>query len=359
MDYLNYTIDDFVTDEYFRKWVTNLLPNEDKFWEHWLKEHPHKTEVVSQARFVVKALEMEHAKISDHRVANKVAQIMAMSDETPTEIRPLVQHYWWKIAAAVLLVAGISWYLTLQPEAETTGYEQIIAEHKGPMAEKINNSDQALKISLSDGSEITLQPKSKLSYPETFAPDRREVYLSGEGFFDIAKNPDRPFLVYAGEIVTKVLGTSFSVKAYDTDPNLVVQVRTGKVHVLPRKVKKDSSLKQAEGAILTPNQMAIYTRSSDKLIKTLVNEPVIVKASHTKFSDFNFYNAPVPEVLRTLEKGYGVTIVFDEELLARCTLTAPLENESLYEKLNLICKVIRASYEVVDAQIIISSKGCE
>lgn len=356
MDYLNYTIEDFVTDEYFRKWVHHLLPSEDTFWDHWLAEHPHKTELISQAKFIVKALTMEHANISDHRADEKINQIITLTNET----RPLQSYgYWWKIAAMLLVALGLGWYFTLTPKNKVTTYDEIIAASNEPMAEKINNSDHPLKISLSDGSEITLQPNSTLSYPEKFSADRREVYLSGEGFFNITKNPDRPFLVYAGEIVTRVLGTSFSVKAYESDKDLVVQVVTGKVYVAPRKAKSKSSLKQTEGTILTPNQMAIYTRSHDKLVKTLVNDPILVKASDHPISNFNFSNAPVPEVLRILEKSYGVPIVFDEELLSKCTLTAPLENESLYDKLNLICKVIRASYEVVDAQIIITSKGCE
>lgn len=360
MDYINYTLEEFVTDEYFRKWVNNLLPNEDTFWEHWLNEHPHKTELINQARFVVKALAMDHSTVSDQRAEEKINQIITLTDDSQPEIRPLQKnYYWWKIAAIVLVSLGLGWYFTFNPETSLSTYDEIIAESKTPMAEKINNSDHPLKISLSDGSEITLQPNSSLSYPEKFSADRREVYLSGEGFFNIAKNPDRPFLVYAGEIVTRVLGTSFSVKAYDNDKDLVVQVVTGKVYVLSRKAKSESSLKQTEGAILTPNQMAIYTRSQDKLVKTLVNEPILVKSLDKEPADFNFNNAPVPEVLRILEKSYGVPIVFDEELLANCTLTAPLANESLYDKLNLICKVIRASFEVIDAQIIITSKGCE
>lgn len=359
MDYIKFKEEDFVSDDYFRKWTNGLLPEEDVFWESWLLQNPEKEDLVKRAKFIVRALEFDDMEISEQRISESVKKIDALTRE-PYGKTSFLDRSWLKIAVAAIVIIGVG--LGLAVYLNRAGYqdEGILADVRGTMIEKINNSAYPLKISLSDGSEITLKPHSKLSYPETFAVDRREVFLTGEGFFDITKNPDKPFFVYANELVTKVLGTSFLIRAYEQDKDVTVRVMTGKVSVAPRKANQERVVSaQQEGAVLTPNQMAIYTRNNEKLIKTLVDNPVMVATPDQKQPDFHFNNLPVPEVLRILEKSYGVTIVYDEELLSGCTINAPLANETLYEKLNLICKVIRASYEVIDAQIIVTSKGCK
>lgn len=359
MDYIKFKEEDFVSDDYFRKWTNGLLPEEDVFWENWLFQNPEKKDLVRRAQFIVRALEFDDMEISEQRISESVKKIDALTRE-PYGKMSFLDRNRLKMAVAAIVIIGVG--LGLAVYLNRAGYqdEGILADVRGIMIEKINNSAYPLKVSLSDGSEITLRPHSKLSYPETFAADRREVFLTGEGFFDITKNPDKPFFVYANELVTKVLGTSFLIRAYEQDKDVTVRVMTGKVSVAPRKVNQERvASAQQEGAVLTPNQMAIYTRNNEKLIKTLVDNPVMVAMPDQKQPDFHFNNVPVPEVLRILEKSYGVTIVYDEELLSGCTINAPLANETLYEKLNLICKVIRASYEVIDAQIIVTSKGCK
>lgn len=363
--YNQFAAEDFVLDDYFRKWVNRQLPQEDNAWENWLEQNAEKEEAVSQAKFVLKALEMKHIEIDDKRVAEKIQEIVALSESSVLAVRPsFFRIHWLKIAASIVFVCGMAWVYLQNKAIEPTTYDQLVNAQSLKTIEKINNSNKPLTMSLSDGSTITLQPKSRLSFPESFAKDKREVFLSGEAFFEIEKNPQRPFLVYANELVTKVLGTSFSIKAFEDDKAIVVKVFTGKVSVLSGKEitgQVNQPFSQNEGVILTPNQMVVFDRDPERLTKTLVGNPQILpilNESVLNATDFNFENTPVTKVFEILEKSYGVKIVYDSEVLKNCTITAPLENEGLFEKLNLICKVIRASYEIVDAQVIISSKGC-
>lgn len=364
-EYNQFAAEDFVLDDYFRKWINHQLPQEDNAWENWLSQNPEKKEAVSQAKFVLKALEMKHIPIDDSKVAEKIQDILALSETTQFVVKPtFFQTYWLKIAASIVFVCGMAWVFLHNIAVKPTMYEQLVTAQTIQTIEKINNSNEPLVVSLSDGSTITLQPKSRLSFPESFASEKREVFLSGEAFFEIAKNPQKPFLVYANELVTKVLGTSFSIKAFEQGKDIVVKVFTGKVSVLSGKEinqQINQPFNQNEGVILTPNQMVVFDRGPERLTKTLVENPQVLQPHNETVQEsnsFNFENTPVTQVFENLEKSYGVKIVYDGEVLKKCTITAPLENESLYEKLNLICKVIRASYEVVDAQIIISSKGC-
>ena len=364
MDYTRFTTEEFVFDDYFRRWINQQLPAEDDFWEKWLSQHPEKQDEVSQARFVLEALKMERIEPEHQRMADRIQMLLDSLPDKPAETRSGVLYsLWFRVAAILVLASGLGWYL-ISGGGTNDAYDYLAESSVPASIEKINNSAEPIKVSLSDGSVITLQPRSGLRYPEVFASDKREVYLVGEARFDVTKDALRPFLVHSNELVTKVLGTSFSIRAYQNDRNITVKVYTGKVSVLAGKESGQSirqPFNQNEGVILTPNQMAVFDREPERLTKTLVENPAIISPPAERSSGssaFLFNNAPVEKVFETLEKSYGVSIVYDREVLNNCTVTAPLGDETLYEKLDLVCKVIRASYEVVDAQIIISSKGC-
>ena len=88
--------------------------------------------------------------------------------------------------------------------------------------ERYNNGANPLKINLEDGSIVTLEKQSKLSYPTHFQKNKRMVILEGEALFEIAKNPEKPFYVYDNEIVTKVLGTRFSIKDKENGKDVIL-----------------------------------------------------------------------------------------------------------------------------------------
>jgi len=362
MNYSQFSTEDFVLDDYFRKWANQQLPAEDYFWENWLEQHPEKEPFVSQAKFVLEALRMKEVSADDRHIGQRIEKIIALTDPRPParELR-FYSTIWFKVAASIVVICGLGWY-GFRDEPARQG---VISEEMATrMIEKNNDAKSPLLISLLDGSSVTLQPESRLRYPEKFSDEIREVYLEGEALFEVAKNPQKPFLVHANGLTTKVLGTSFSVRSFEEDRDVVVKVFTGKVAVLPTgKVNKSSNVVpgQNNAIILTPNQMVVFSRSSERLTKTLVPQPKLLAPPkpEKKFDHpFDFNNTPVAQVFSILEKSYGVAILYDDELLRQCTVTAPLGDEGLYQKLDLICKVIRADYEIVDAQVVISSKGC-
>ncbi|HYC85055.1 MAG TPA: DUF4974 domain-containing protein, partial [Chryseosolibacter sp.] len=134
---------------------------------------------------------------------------------------------------------------------------------------------------------------------------------------------------------------------------------SGKVSVFSPKNDPAPNNVQAEvnGVILLPNQQVVYQRELQSFEKTLVDEPVVLSNAITS-NNFNFENAPIPDVFRTLEESYGIEIIFDEEVMKTCFITAPLGSESLFEKLRIICRTIGATYEVIESKIVINSAGC-
>lgn len=221
----------------------------------------------------------------------------------------------------------------------------------------VNQSDKNKLLHLEDGSSIRLFPKSKLSYPKQFRNDKREVFLEGEAFFEIAKNPAKPFYVYTNQIVTKVIGTSFFVKANRSDKQIQVLVRSGKVSVFKKEAVSSDISRQIEGVVILPNQQLNFDIDTKNFTKTVIEKPAFI--ANKAMIDFNFEDTSASEVLKKIQEAYGVSIIFDEELLKQCPFTADLNDEPLYGKISLLCKAIEATYETIDGQIVITGKGCK
>jgi hypothetical protein len=109
--------------------------------------------------------------------------------------------------------------------------------------------------------------------------------------------------------------------------------------------------------ILLPNQEVSYTKKDRSFDKKLVDDPSVVKAEVVA-PNFVFDNAPIKDVFKTLQDAYGIEILFNEEVMKNCYLTAPLGSEPLFEKLKIICQTIGGTYEVIDARIVITAPGC-
>ncbi|MDX1938897.1 MAG: FecR domain-containing protein, partial [Saprospiraceae bacterium] len=136
-----------------------------------------------------------------------------------------------------------------------------------------DSSDQ--KITLPDSSLVMLKPGSSLVYDKDFNKRNRTLHLHGEAFFEVAKNPGKPFIVYAGEVVAEVVGTSFNIKNAADSKNVEVDVISGKVSVYAEKksrIEANSTSEHPE-VILTPNQKVKYLNAENRLIKSIVEKP--------------------------------------------------------------------------------------
>ena len=364
--YTDYTAEDFAEDDYFRQWVQQPVPESDHFWNDFLAAHPEKKPVIEAAQALLKAIEYIQVVPTSEQGQRMWATIdrrtqhetVFTNTSQPTPIR-IGWRWAWAAAAAVVFLIGVGWWLYVKPKSPALATIDS-RQSEVPRITKQNITDQVQTLALPDGSQLVLQPHSEISYPEALAGEKREVQLRGEGFFKVVKNPANPFLVYANGLVTQVVGTSFSVKALDQARQVTVVVRTGKVAVYSLKAWQKAQQNQEKLTrmlLLTPNQQAVYETESERLTKSLIKVPTLLKAPERN-QHFVFENTPVADVFRTLEESYGVTITFDAESLKQCSITAPLGDEPLFRKLDIICQTIGATYEVWGTQIIITGKGC-
>ncbi|UOQ69626.1 FecR family protein [Hymenobacter volaticus] len=257
-------------------------------------------------------------------------------------------------AAMVLLLVGVALAVLLPRKWQSATSATMAATN---WVQHHNAGNQVQVFTLVDSSRITLYPGSSIQYKASLAGPRREVKLNGEAFFQVAKNPTRPFLVYTDQLVTTVLGTSFRVRAYVGRTNEVA-VHEGRVSVQLRRGAQLSATPvqpAAKGVVLLPNQRVAYSALAPRpLRKKLVSNPIVLAPQA-----FTFEKQPVSKVLESLEKAYGVDILYDRDKLADCTITVTFYQESLYEKLDMLSQALGASYSPADnAQIQFHSNGC-
>jgi ferric-dicitrate binding protein FerR (iron transport regulator) len=367
-DYRLFDISDFVMDEDFIRWVNEKKKADNDFWENWLNQNQGKYMVVTEARHILESIGTEQRIISEIEKQQEIERLMKTIKAPFLESEPqgrivTISRKWWYAAATLLFAIASTLVYSLVKQDNSAGkfaYAKITSlKH---LIENINTSEKPVTLKLPDGSTVELAGNSRISYANNFdSIDTRDVYLSGEAFFTVTKNPSRPFRVFANEIVTKVLGTSFRIRSFEQDTIIQVAVRTGKVSVYSwaaANAKETSSPNQLGGIILTPNQKIVYQKSRKEFQKTLLENPVMVKAEATS-ENMLYEDVSLVKVFTQFSKIYGINIVYDSELLKKCTVTADLRNETFYKQLELICKAVGARYEIIDGQVVIQSNGCE
>lgn len=359
MDYTKFNVEDFAANESFIDWVNQSDPEAVKYWDLYISTHPEIRDTVERARILVLNLKYAEKNTHDAVALDAMWNQIQKAVDAPQEKRLNRNMARRLVLASLVFVCGaaIFWFVVHANRSVTRSGYFAEQQDTSDFIEHVNQTDKPQKIQLADGSTVMLGAKSTLKYRDDYDKDStRNVYLFGEGFFDVVKNPFKPFIVHSNEVFVKVLGTSFRVTAPENGSNVVVAVKTGKVSVYAMKLKGAQDKK--DGVILLPNQQVSYERKDQSFAKTLVDAPEILETTITE-SDFVFENEPIANVFTTLEKAYGIEIIFNEDTMKKCYLTVPLGKESMQEKLRIICQAIGADYEVIDANIVINSSGCQ
>lgn len=199
------------------------------------------------------------------------------------------------------------------------------------------------EIKLSDGTLAYLNAGSSLKYPINFLKNqKREIFLVGEAFLEVAKDSKRPFVVYANDLDVSVLGTKFNVSAYPEDNTTEVVLVEGSVEL--------QAFKQ-EGIVLEPGFKGSHDRSSNNIIK----KPVItdIYTSWMK-GGLVFRDTPFENILKKLERHYNVSIDNRDQEFSKVNFSANFGNESIEEVLNYFKKNYQIEYVINDKQIIIN-----
>ncbi|MEZ4902197.1 MAG: FecR family protein [Spirosomataceae bacterium] len=318
-------------------------PDEEKMIEDW------QYNVLTDSRL---AMEEQEQKMVRKRLWRKIQQ-----KTVATKVGSFTHHSFgwlrWVAAASIVLVVGSFWLKMQSTSSNTLNINKVSQTPHG--IEVRNTASNPRQIQLEDGSVVILKANSSVTYPEHFGKQSRSVFLKGEAFFNVKRDPTKPFIVHTGELVTEVLGTSFTIKSYEEAQSIEVLVATGRVSVYENSNK---ATQHRNGMILTPNQQIIFDKASRKLTPSIVEKPVVIQPPASPIL-FVFEEARLPEVLKKLENAYGLEIVIENEALNECIFTADLNELPLKTQLDLICKSVNASYEQRGTSIFINGEGCK
>ena len=236
-----------------------------------------------------------------------------------------------RAAAAVLLLigAGFLWqYMQASPDV-------LVAE---------TSAGETKIIQLVDGSSITLNENSALSYPTAFTSQERKVRLQGEAFFDIQKKPSQPFRIETDYTYIEVLGTSFNVRALDSESTTEVAVSTGKVQFTDKKSK--------ESLILVKTEKGVCNQKSQVLRKVEQASGNELSWMHQKLA---FKKIPLATVIQDLERHFDVDIQLDNAQLENCPYTSlfnPLDVDKILSNISSnfsleLNKTSASSYQLI------------
>ncbi|MBQ6957289.1 MAG: DUF4974 domain-containing protein [Bacteroidales bacterium] len=241
-------------------------------------------------------------------------------------------------AAAVFVVGAFLWVLhdnsrlNSQVASLTAQNEKLIAipelvQDESVLNYKVNPGVKG-KITLPDGSEVILNSASTLRTPARFENGKRVVELEGEGYFKVESNPDWPMFVRTSRGVTvKVTGTEFNLSTYSDDAALKLTLVRGKVSLLDEKNETEVTVREKEEVVIgTRAQLEKPTRkTADMKLNTSWKDGYLV-----------FDNTPIREVIKKMERWYGVDITVADAHVMNNTFTASFRSESLQQVLTLL-----------------------
>ncbi len=339
--------DDFVT------WVFSPTEDRNVYWSKYATISDAHAEALEKARKLTllfrESHTIEESENEGDDIWNRIEQSIHAQNGKTISLQP--RKWWWAAAGIAMIASTMGYYIFQKPAPAALATTPALKEAKH-LIERKNNGSQDETVFLSDGSRVFLAPGSILKSQAIFNDSTREVYLEGEAFFEIAKDPQHPFLVHAHNIVTRVLGTSFRVDARRTSDDVTVAVRTGKVAVFTEKENDPGKM------VLLPNQQVVINASNNTAVKTTVRDTLLIKQPSYKPLLFDYEDAPLITVLNDLQATYHVQINYDQDKITNCRITTSIGDEPLSDKIKIICSAINATYTIDDNSITILSRGC-
>lgn len=350
MKYSNYKKEDFIVDEYFKSWVIHPNAEADFFWESFLINNPDKFNTILAAKELI--LSMSFRKIQEkelnlEEVDSMLSNVLQRHNTSELKKRNVGSSnsrispgFIVRIAAVLVIISiiGVSWFYKNMPNEK----EQLIEES---YLIKETSKGEKLTIRLPDKSIVVLNSSSRLEYPASFSTEHRILKFSGEAYFEVVNDKNRPFIIQSNQFSTQVKGTSFAVKKDEHKNTIDVSVVTGLVEVFYHNEIGDK--KEVE---VKAQQMVSFNSTINKFEKKPLDFNEMVA---WKDGILHFQNADFNEIMKKLENWYGVNITVSKSLDRRRDFSGQFENESLEMVLKGIGFVYGFNYIINGNEVII------
>lgn len=313
--------------------------------------------------------ESKNSLVSDLDTAfSKVAQKAGLNNEATEWQEPMSidlanerRPGWRKViarvsVAAAVLVFVLAGYMFYKGSQKSSTVRNLV---KTELKTEQNPRGTTSVIYLEDSTRVVLNADSKLQFPETFDDSVREVYLTGEAFFDVTRNEQKPFIIHAGRMNIKVLGTEFNVRSYPDDSTSEASLIRGLIEVTLADRPTDKIILKPSEKLIVSNDSFVRDQSelssslSAKEARLQIGKlhyvsPVDSTVMETSwlnnkmvFKDESFYR-----LARDLERKYDVNIQFRNDIVKEYRFTGAFEKESIHDVLEALSLTEKFNYTI-------------
>lgn len=309
-NYINYTADDFIADEFFQQWA--LKPNEEsnRFWIEWLKKNSIKqTEVKLALSFIhhvqIKTIAPSARQVEESLEKNLSAiRLLETPKKRTAKTVSIRTRLYWLAASVIILLAGAATFFMIQ-------------EH--PVTIALSTGDNEIRtVELPDGSVVILNGNSSIAYSnDLLSSTKREIWLEGEAFFNVkhietAGEAAHRFIVHSGDLNVEVLGTTFNIKNIASFTN--VSLNTGKIKI-------DLNDQPGTAIYLQPGDFVQYSADQKRILKKLVKPELY---SVWKEEKLTLDNVPLSEIAILIQDIYGYKVEMKNSHLAENKISGTL-----------------------------------
>jgi len=280
----------------------------------------------------------------------------------PLPRRNNIRRIWYSAAAALILtIGGLTYYNSSPKPTGTETAARWLQTATRPTKKDV--------LTLPDGTLVTLNSATTIKYPDHFGDSTREVYLDGEAYFDVSKNPGHPFIIHADKMNIRVLGTSFNVKSYKNEASGEATLITGSIEVTLNDRPSDRIIlkpkeklvvqnnritkKQLGPAPTTPDSAGKSTRYALTNLTYFNNNVHTVVETSWVENKLVFSNRDFVDISGDLERWYGVHIEFMTERAKHYNFSGYFEKETLPEALEVLKMIDHFNYKIEDSTVYI------
>lgn len=321
-------------DELIARYLAGeALPEDAMLLDEWKDSNPDNLRYFNECR---EALGIRLQEVDTAKLFSQVMSRVEVPEQNrqPKEIRLKPVFTPWRIAASLLLISVVALLARVAFKGTPALPDQLLA-----------SSEQTRETTLADGSHVFMNKHTKLTVVGGFNGKQRKLHLEGEAFFEVKHDEEKPFIIDAGGLEIKDIGTAFNVNANPQSDSVFVHVTEGVVELS----------NGSETLRLEPQESAFYIRSVNKLAR-YNHEAVNVDAYRTRV--FSFKASTLAEVIATLNDIYGEVISLKNPKLGACRITVDFNNDSPETMAAIITETLGLSYETVEGKFIITGDSC-
>ncbi|THU39282.1 DUF4974 domain-containing protein [Niastella caeni] len=313
-EYLKYLLAQKKLTSEEEEWLLNYLNDQDISDIQKIAAEDFETDIT----YMKKSLDRKQSE----EILEKIHSRMYVPTPTFTQVIRLHQLK-IAIAAMIIIIAGAGYWCMENGVLLVPAQKEIITTGKRKT------------VKLPDGSLITLEPDSRLGYPRKFTGNTREITLTGEAFFEVKPNPEKPFIVHTPYVMATVLGTSFNIEAY---PNGIARVVVASGRV---KVETINATNELQAVIITANQSVTYNITINEIEKRNVPEDAVYyKQRHS--GKFSYAGAPITKVIQEMERYYHTSVTLEGNM-SGCVFYGYFQvNDNIDRALSLVALSLNA-----------------